>query len=611
MESNNIIISPICCFIGHVDAGKTLLLDYLRKSNIQDNEVGKITQQIGSTFFNREYLNEITGGLSKSLDIPGILILDTPGHNCFTQMRLVGIKVSHLPILVVDIIKGLEEQTKHCIELLLKYKKQFVIALNKLDKIPGWKSFDKKNSDKISDKKNSDKISDNNLRNLKNAFNRQDERVMSSMKKYTNRIVCQIAELGINAALYYENKDPKNTISMVPVSAKIGDGITDLILLISKLTSKNLTDMLQDKNSLYQHTFGYIIETKQDEKYGLLVYALLLANNLKKDDKIYIESLHGSIISTVVKDIFLPPNYTEMKNKTSFKSVQFINGTKGIGIKFEDDIYADIAPGGIFMNNKIRISEEIKDNEKMYETFNYDKIGVIINVPAKNMGYAILKLIQNENIKIQGINVGNIDKVTIIKVSSHLTSLKSLDYLYNKRYAVILDYNNLYTNDIKYGEDISKLSEKMDVKIINGNIIHNIIDAYRKYIEQIENQMIELCPSLVSNYKLQIIPKFIILKKSPLMFGIQVLSGTIRTGTVICARKDNDQFQSKLRLGTLTSIQKRNKPIDVANKDDKVCIRIEEDNDKNYEYGKDFDEKWILEPYMNDHEVEIKEKYFS
>lgn len=594
MQNDN-KISPICCFLGHVDVGKTSLLDSLRESNIQQNEVGRITQQIGSTYFNRDALNDITEGLNKSLEIQSLLVLDTPGHDCFTQMRLIGIKVSHLPVLIIDIIKGIEKQTRQCIELLVKYKIHFMIALNKLDKIRGWKSSGSKS--------------------LKISFSKQDKSVILSLKDYANKIIYQLAEFDINAALYYENSDPKNIISMVPISAKTREGLADLMVLISKLTTNNLSRALRSLNSLYNHTFGYVIETKQDEKHGLIIYALLLANDLQKGDQIIVESITGSTTKTIIKDILVPPDQKEMKNKILFKPVQSLNGTHGIGIKFmNDQVYDEIAPGGLFIkcNNDESdcaeiINQQIKKYEDTYEDFKYEKNGIILNVPTKGMAFALLKLIQSGNkiIKVQDINIGKINKTTIIKVANQLSSLQDkIEYLYNKRYAIILDYNNLYDDIVEYDEEIDEFTKKMDVRIIHGNIIHHLIDEYYKYIESIDDTIKRIHPNLINDYELQILPKYIFLKKSPMMFGVKVLSGILYPNTIVAAQKD-----SIIKLGTVKSIHKKSKPIEYAIKNDEVCIKIEDEGGEKYEYGKHFNEKWTLLPYLDDKEILIKSKY--
>ena len=204
---------PVCCVLGQVDVGKTKLLDILRGSNIQKKEVGGITRQIGSTYLCKETLGQLSENTSVNID--GLLMIDTPGHDCFSQMREIGVKTCHLAIVIVDIIKGLENQTIQCIELLKSKNTPFIIVLNKIDRIYGWKPTTH--------------------RKLKNVFEQQNKSILKSIKEYSNKIIGRLAELEINALLYYENTNPAEFVSMVPVSAKTGEGLSDLIVLISKI----------------------------------------------------------------------------------------------------------------------------------------------------------------------------------------------------------------------------------------------------------------------------------------------------------------------------------------------------------------------------------------
>ncbi len=113
---------PVIVVMGHVDHGKTTLLDAIRQTNIAGQEAGGITQSIGA--YQIEYKNR------------NITFIDTPGHEAFTAMRSRGANVADVAILVVAADDGIKPQTIEAIEILEKAKLPFVVAINKMDK-PG------------------------------------------------------------------------------------------------------------------------------------------------------------------------------------------------------------------------------------------------------------------------------------------------------------------------------------------------------------------------------------------------------------------------------------------------------------------------------------------
>ena len=139
------IRQPIVTVVGHVDHGKTSILDSLRDSCVQEDEAGGITQKISFTSYPMDQLKTACPLIDKNgiqLNIPGFLLIDTPGHAAFTNLRKRGGSLADLAVLVIDINDGIKPQTAEVIQILKHNKTPFIIALNKIDNISGWKKQD-------------------------------------------------------------------------------------------------------------------------------------------------------------------------------------------------------------------------------------------------------------------------------------------------------------------------------------------------------------------------------------------------------------------------------------------------------------------------------------
>ncbi|XP_026396886.1 eukaryotic translation initiation factor 5B-like [Papaver somniferum] len=258
--------SPICCIMGHVDTGKTKLLDCIRGTNVQEGEAGGITQQIGATYFPAVNIRERTRELKADakLRVPGLLVIDTPGHESFTNLRSRGSGLCDIAILVVDIMHGLERQTIESLNLLKMRNTEFIVALNKVDRLSGWKTCKNKPIFK--------------------AMKQQSKDVQMEFNWRLTQIITQLKEQGLNTELYYKNKEMGETYNIVPTSAISGEGIPDLLLLLVKWTEKTLVEKLMFTNEV-QCT---VLEVKAIEGQGTTIDVVLVNGVLHEGDQIVV-----------------------------------------------------------------------------------------------------------------------------------------------------------------------------------------------------------------------------------------------------------------------------------------------------------------------------------
>ena len=233
-KSRDNLRSPVVCVLGHVDTGKTKILDKLRRTSVQDGEAGGITQQIGATNVPiaviKEQCKMVQGFLENPLRLPGLLIIDTPGHESFSNLRDRGSSLCDIAILVIDIMHSLEPQTIESLNLLKKKKTPFVVALNKIDRLYEWKP--------------------NRHKDVREVLEMQGTNTKLEFQKKKDEVLLGLAEQGLNAALFWENPDPEEYISLVPTSAHSGDGMGNLMGQLVEISQTRLEERLSFSEEL-------------------------------------------------------------------------------------------------------------------------------------------------------------------------------------------------------------------------------------------------------------------------------------------------------------------------------------------------------------------------
>lgn len=398
-----VLRSPICCIMGHVDTGKTKLLDRMRNTNVQEGEAGGITQQIGATFFPREKLEaeveKITSHYNMKLNVPGLLVIDTPGHESFSNLRSRGSGLCDIVILVIDIMHGIQRQTLEAIELVKMRKTPYVIALNKIDRLYGWKA-ETGASSYVSLKKQS--------RDVKLEF---EDRV--------RKIITSLNEKGLNVALYYDNPNVDEYASIIPTSAHTGEGIPDLLGVVIRLTQR----WLKKKIELKDEFKCSVLEVKVIEGLGATIDCLLVNGKLREGDRIALNTFKGPI-STTIRALLTPHPMKEMRVKGEYIHHKEIQAAMGIKI-CADDLSEAVAGSDMYRVEKESdldhymtiLKDEIKEIKNRINTTNE---GVCVAASTLGSLEALLTFLKQSKIPVSSICIGPVSKEEVLKAMKPL-----------------------------------------------------------------------------------------------------------------------------------------------------------------------------------------------
>ncbi|MDK2849463.1 MAG: translation initiation factor [Candidatus Woesearchaeota archaeon] len=490
------IRSPICSVVGHVDHGKSTLLDFVRGTRIVSKEAGGITQAIGASMVPLDKIKEIAGPLIKTLKIdikiPGLLFIDTPGHAAFTNLRKRGGNLADISILIVDINEGFMPQTIESLQILKEYKTPFIVAANKVDKLPGFQV--KKGVP------------------LLKLIESQQPNVQALLDTKIYELVGKLYEFGFNSERFDRVSDYTKQVAIVPISAMLGVGVPELLVLLIGLAQRYLEQSL--KLNLGEEAKGTILEVKDISGLGKVIDVILYDGSLSVGDHIAIATLDEPII-TRVKALFLPKPLTEIReNKNKFQSVKKVTASCGVRIVASDldKCLAGMPLISIKDSSDIsEVKERLKADigEVLFET---DKDGILVKADSLGSLEALLTLLRENNIPVRKSGLGNITKKDIIEAKS----LKERDELLG----VILGFN------------VGCIDDPQDIEIISDNIIYRIIDRYNEWLEmkklELRKQTLSDLPSLA---KIQVLPNYIFRQSNPAIVGIEVLSGVLKKDT--------------------------------------------------------------------------------
>lgn len=530
---------PIVCVLGHVDSGKTSVLDELRKTNVQLREAGGMTQHIGASFFPIETLKQLIGpymeNFKSGIEIPGLLIVDTPGHEAFTNLRRRGGSVADIAILVVDVLRGFEAQTFECIEILKARKTPFIVAVNKIDRIPGWKA--------------------QRGAPFMTSFAAQSSFVQDELNNRLYQVMGDFSRLQFKTDRFDHIRDFTQNVALVPTSAKTGEGLSELVMVLVGLTQQFLKKRLQTTEGAAKAS---ILEVKEEPGLGMTLNTIVYDGTLRRDDLVVVGGRDGPI-SARVRTILVPKPLDEMRDpRDKFTSVDCVYASAGIkivapglecalagapllGVPVGEDVakYCKLITEEI---GRIRITKEID--------------GIIVKADTLGSLEAMAEILKTNNVQVRIADIGDISKRDIIEASV----VKQRQPLL----AAVLAFG------VKTLPDAEVEAEANGVKIFRDPIIYNLIDNYLQWAKEKREAKSEAeFDALVKPGKVTVLPNCIFRRAKPLVVGVEIVGGRLKPKVSLIRKEDGSD------LGEIDQIQDKGKAVGDAKAGMQVAISMD------------------------------------
>jgi len=555
--------SPIVILLAHVDHGKTSILDQIRGTAVAAGEAGGITQAIGASIIPLDIINKVCGSLlgeKTQLKVAGLLFIDSPGHAAFTNLRKRGGNLADIAILVVDINEGLKPQTVESLEILKNYKTPFIVAANKVDLITGWQPGEQ---------------------SIMKSLGQQSADIVGIVEKRLYELVGQLHEHGFESERFDRVQDYTKQIALVPVSAKTGQGIPELLMALCGITQKYMSSCLDcDTSGPAQ---GTILEAKESTGLGLCLDVIIYNGHLKKGDTI-VFGTNGKPVATKVRALLEPNPLGEMRDKkTKFQTVDIVRAATGVKISAPE---LDNAVAGMPLRScspedvekiKAEISEEIAE-----VTIETDDEGVVVK--ADNIGSleALVGILKEKEIPIRKAAIGGITKNDLLLAQSN--------YEKQPLFSVVLGFN--------VDEEFETPAEH--AKIISNNVIYKLIEDFEKWQEE-EKKRLEAgkLEGVTRPCKIEILQGYVFRQSNPAVVGCEVMAGTLKAGMPLLNNKGQ-------RVTEVKSLQLDKKSVSEGEKGKQLAVAM-----PNVTVGRQINEGDTLYSYINEEEFrkirELKE----
>ncbi|NIM25229.1 MAG: translation initiation factor IF-2 [Nitrososphaeria archaeon] len=534
------IRQPIVAVLGHVDSGKTSLLDRIRGTGVQGREAGGITQHIGASFLPTETIKETCGPLYKKLEdsetkIPGLLVIDTPGHEVFTNLRARGGSAADIAILVVDVNRGFQPQTNESLKILQSRKVPFVVALNKCDQLSGWRKSE--------------------TQFISQAIKEQDQSIQNDLDQKIYDVVGTLSILGYQSEAFYRVKDFKSEVAIVPISARSGVGIPELLAVLIGLTQQYLQKRLNQEE---KDPRGIVLEVNDEVGLGQSANIILIDGSIKKTDSIVVAK-RDSVIVTKPKAILLPKPLDEMRDpRDKFKPVDQVEAAAGLKIASPD--LEDVLPGSTLY--VASTDEDIKKYTNLIESemksvfVDTETNGIILKCDTIGSLEAIMEMLRRSQVPVAKADIGPVNRRDIMESKA----IKEND----RHLGVILAFN------VKILPDAKEESDNNHIRIFEDKVIYSLIDNYNAWVEEdTAHEEDAIFAEFTPITKFTFLKGYAFRNNNPAVFGIRVDVGELR-------HKIPFMNKTGKNIGRVHQLQHEGKTVSLAKAGQEVACSVQD-----------------------------------
>jgi translation initiation factor 5B len=528
---------PIVVVMGHVDHGKTSLLDAIRKTNVAKKEAGAITQHIGASEISlediRQACQQTLKGRLPAFSIPGLLFIDTPGHESFTHLRERGGSIADIAVLVVDIAQGFQPQTVESIRILREFKTPFVVAANKVDLVNGWRTSEEACSV------------------VSNIGNQRPE-VQSRMDDLLYTMVGKLSEMGISSERFDRVEDYTKQVAIIPVSAKTGEGLPELLLSIAGLSQKFLEEGLRTDVAVAGK--GTVLEVKEEKGLGTTIDVIIYDGTIRKNDEIIFATMNGPV-KTRIRGL-LKPKTRLTPEGDRFEYVESVSAAAGVKI-YAPGLEGALCGSPLLVEDGSDKTDEIADMDAIIRRimFESDKLGVIVKADTLGSLEALTKLLSTQGVDIKKAHIGRVSKKDVVDAS-----IVAAQEPYK---GAVLSFN------VEVAEDAQLEATRAGVKVFTSNVIYSLCDEYAAWVVEMKKSAsgsaVERLPLPA---RLLVMPGCTFRASKPAIFGVEIQEGKLKKGVRLMSLKGEI-------VGEVREMQKEGKGVQAASAGDQLAISVE------------------------------------